>query len=415
MILTDNDKALDPATTPVDAPPSYEASSGSYPAPAPAPFPNDVKRPPPSPASPVASGSSLASSSSSSALKSPPVTPSWFNFASPTVRQVRATVLGLVRDLVKLPPSDQSAVAISILKSCADACAANGLSISTILQEKSVEDHTPLYWAIVKRPAELPEQQAGTDLLTTLLSLSTPLTPATTSDIRLACLLTSDQALFQRLRNSPEFAPLSATDEMLLDATMPPDDITVKNVGGEAGQEGAFVVDFAIVRFQKRMLVSKCIVLDFIARARMWRLSFNVSPHERRRPHLPPPGTWYASLSLLENSPPTWLDSRLLVPAPPESATEPSGSGFASGLFGPGKPRPRPTLSVRMKATEQLRAPGRGPGHRNCVIVLLDGAEGDVGLGGLQYAGSPYIAADETLRGRLEARLAKPEADCVIC
>ncbi|KAJ7446715.1 hypothetical protein FB451DRAFT_1355035 [Mycena latifolia] len=413
MILSDSEKEPDPATTPIDAPPSYEASSST----APAPFPTDLKRPPPIPASPVASGSSVASSSSSG-LKSPPVPTSWFNFASPTVRQVRATVLGLVRDLVKLPPSDHSAVAISILKSCADACATNGLSISTILQEKSVEGHTPLYWAIVKRPAESPEEQAGTDLLTTLLSLSTPLTPATTSDIRLACLLISDQALFQRLRNSPEFAPLSATDEMLLDATMPPDDITVENVGGgEAGQDGAFVVDFAIVRFQKRMLVSKCVVLDFIARARMWRLSFNVSTQEHRRPHLPPPGTWYASLSLLENSPPTWIDSRLLVPAPPQSATleSPSGPGFASGLFGPGKPRPRPTLSVRMKATEQLRAPGRGPSHRNRVIVLLDGAEGDVGLGGLQYAGCPYIAADETLRGRLEARLAKPEADCVIC
>ncbi|KAJ7170494.1 hypothetical protein C8R43DRAFT_1085457 [Mycena crocata] len=414
MILVDNDKELGPEATPLDAPPSYEASSSNAPAPS-TPFPNDAKRPPPSPASPIASGSSIASSSFS-ALKSPPVTPSWFNFASPTVRQVRATVLGLVRDLVKLQPSDHSVVAISILKSCADACATNGLSISSILQEKSVEGHTPLYWAIVKRPVESPEEQEGTDLLTTLLSLSTPLTPATTSDIRLACLLTSDQALFQRLRNSPEFAPLSATDEMLLDATIPPDEITVENVGGEAGQEGAFVVDFSVVRFQKRMLVSKSVVLDFIARGRMWRLSFHVSTQEHRRPHLPPPGTWYVSLSLLENSPPTWIDSRLLVPAPPESAAmEPSGPGFASGFFGPGKPRPRPTLSVRMKATEQLRAPGRGPTHRNRVIVLLDGAEGDGGLGGLQYAGCPYIAADERLVGRLEARLARPEADCIIC
>jgi hypothetical protein len=215
------------------------------------------------------------------------------------VRQVRATVLGLVRDLVKLQPNDHSVVAISILKSCADACATNGLSISTILQEKSVEGHTPLYWAIVKRPAESPEPQEGNDLLTTLLSLSTPLTPATMSDVRLACLLTSDQALFQRLRNSPEFAPLSPTDEMLLDATIPPDEIMVENVDGV---EGAFVVDFAVVRFQKRMLVTKSVVLDFIARSRMWRLSFNVSTQEQRRPWLPAPGTWYTTLSLLEQA-----------------------------------------------------------------------------------------------------------------
>ncbi|KAF8216596.1 hypothetical protein K438DRAFT_1914479 [Mycena galopus ATCC 62051] len=407
MIL--NDKELDSDIAPTDAPPSYEAAASTSSAPPPAAV--DTKRPQPIPASPLASGSSLASSSSS-VLKTPPTNVSWF-FGSSTTRQVRATVLGLVRDLVKLDSNDHSVVAISILKSCADACATNGLSMSTILQENSVEGHTPLYWAIVKRPPESSETQENTDLLTTLLALSTPLTPATMSDVRLACLLTSDQALFQRLRSSPEFEPLSPTDEMLLDATMPPDDITVENVDG---MEGAFVVDFSVVRFQKRMLVSKSVVLDFIARNRMWRLSFNVSTQDRRRDY-PPPGTWYISLSLLENSPPTWIDSRLLVPAPPESAMEPpSGSGFATSLFGAGKPRPRATLSTRLKALDQLQSTTRGPRrHRSRIIVPMDGGESDGGLGCLQYAGCPYIASDETLRGRLEARLAKPEAECIIC
>ncbi|KAJ7334233.1 hypothetical protein DFH08DRAFT_880586, partial [Mycena albidolilacea] len=371
-----NDKVLETDSTPMDAPPSYEAAaagSSSVPAPAPA----DTKR---LPISPLGSGSSLASSS----LRAPPANTSWFNFASSTTRQVRATVLGLVRDLVKLDPSDHSVVAISILKSCADACATNGLSISTILQEKSVEGHTPLYWAIVKRPPESPEPQDHPDLLTAILSLSTPLTAATMSDVRLACLLTSDQVLFQRLRSSPEFEPLSPTDAMLLDATIPPDDICVENVDGV---EGAFIVDFAVVRFLKRMLVSKSVVLDFIARNRMWRLSFNVTTQEQRRPGLQP-GAWYVSLSLLENSPPTWIDSRLLIPAPSETAMEPpSVSGFAGGLFGAGKPRPRPTLSARLKATDQLQAPRRGPSsHRNRIIVPMDGGDADGGLGSLQYA-----------------------------
>ncbi|KAK7025234.1 hypothetical protein R3P38DRAFT_2953450 [Favolaschia claudopus] len=403
MIL--DGKAQDLETTPTDDPPSYEAAAGSSSTPVP---PLDAKRPLPIATSPLG-GSSVASSS-----KSPAASTSWFGFSSSTTRQVRATVLGLVRDLVKLDPSDHSVVAISILKSCADACATNGLSISTILQEKSVSGHTPLYWAIVKRPPESPEPQENMDLLTTLLSLSTPLKPETLSDVRLACLLTSDQALFQRLRNSPEFAPLSPTDEMLLDATMPPDDITVENIDG---MEGAFVVDFAILRFQKRMLVSKAVVLEFIARSRMWRLSFNISTPENRRPGLPSPGTWYVSLSLLENSPPTWIDSRLLVPAPPESAMEPpSGSGFANGFFGSGKSRPRPTLSIRLKASDQLQVSRRGPSHRSRIVVNMDSGDGgDGGLGSLQYAGCPYIGPDETLRGRLEARLSKPEAECIIC
>src|ERR1700761_1354636 len=51
---------------------------------------------------------------------------SWFalNFPSPTAQHVRATILGLIRDLVKLPPADHSLVVPRILKSCADACAA---------------------------------------------------------------------------------------------------------------------------------------------------------------------------------------------------------------------------------------------------------------------------------------------------
>lgn len=33
----------------------------------------------------------------------------------------------------------------------------------------------------------------------------------------------------------------------------------------------------------------------------------------------------------------------------------------------------------------------------------------------LQYDGSSYIAADEKLRARLEARLGKQDGDCIIC
>ncbi|KAJ7654444.1 hypothetical protein DFH06DRAFT_1133233 [Mycena polygramma] len=370
----------------LDAPPTYEASVN--PVPSTSVSVPDIKRV----AAPGRAKTSLLISA-----KSPPVAASWFAFASPTARQVRTTVLGLLRDLVKLQPDD-SDVAVSILRSCVDACAANGLSISTILQEKSVEGHTPLYWAIIKRPST---EGQNLDLLTAMLGLATPLTPATVSDVRLACLLMSDQALFQQLRTSPEFAPLSATDQMLLDATMSPDDLLVENMLGDAG---AFAVDFAIVRFQKRMQVSNAVVLEFIARGRMWRLSFNVSTQDRM--HHPRRGTWYAALALLEQSPPTWVDSRLLVAAPEPDTKQDSG-----GLFG-GKPRPRQTLSVRIKAKEQLRA--RRGGHGNEIIVPLDGADADGGMGSLQYAGCPYISADETLRGRLEARLVRPEAECIV-
>ncbi|CAK5267656.1 unnamed protein product [Mycena citricolor] len=357
-----------------DAPPAYEVSQIATAS----TFPTDSKRPPPLGATSSTLPIPIASSSRLS-----PVSSSWFGFTSPTVRQVRSTVLGLVKDLVKLPHEDRSSVGISILKSCADACSANGLSISSVLQEKSVEGHTPIYWAVVKRPSDVESDQLqGTDLLSALISLASPLTPATISDVRLACLLNSDQLLFQRLRSSPEFSPLSATDEMILDATVPHDDITVENVAPtetDGAGSGAFVVDFAVPHFQKRMLLGKSIVLEFIARSRMWRLAFYVSPHENRRPGMPPSGTWYVTLGLLEHSPPSWIDSRLLIP-PPSEPDGPIGTP-ARGIFGAGKSRPRPTLSMRLKANDQLKPHPRG--HlRSYIVVLLDGSDNDGGLGG---------------------------------
>ncbi|KAJ7066534.1 hypothetical protein C8F01DRAFT_1052716 [Mycena amicta] len=417
MILPDDKNLVERTVSaiPLDAPPTYEdstaasSSSSAVAGPSTIRYPSDSKHQPPSPLS--------AFSSTSNSSPSPKA--GWFGFASPTTRQVRRTVLGLVRDLVKVTDDADasSVVTSSILKSCSDACAANGLSISALLQEK-IEGYTPLYWAIVKRPAENndaavcpPESSSSNealDLLTVLLSLSAPLTPASVSDVCRACALKSDNALFQRLRASPDFSPLSPTDQMILDASAPPDSITVENVPHD---EFAFGVDFTVVRFQTRMRVSKNVELDFIARGRMWRLAFHVV--ERRRPTLPAPGTWYISLSLLEHSPPTWIDSRLLVPAPVTSPLPTVTGGFGSGLFGSGKPRPRPMLSVRMKSIEQLHPSGQH-GWRKEIIIVLDEGDGD-GLGTLQYAGCPYIQPDESLHFRLEARLARPEAECVVC
>lgn len=169
-------------------------------------------------------------------------------------------MIGLVRDLVREQNSGHGAS--GILDSCAEACNAYDLSLSSTLQEKSIEGHTPIYWAIVKRPAEPPNPD-DYDLVTALLFHSSPLTSTTVSDIRLACLMTSDQALFQRLRLSPVFSPLSGTDEMLLGGSIPQDTISVGDVEGDAS---AFVANFEILSFQKRMRVSKRIDIEFIAK-----------------------------------------------------------------------------------------------------------------------------------------------------
>lgn len=51
---------------------------------------------------------------------------------------------------------------------------------------------------------------------------------------------------------------------MLLGGTIPPDNIEVEEVPGDGGE---FVVTFEVLHFHKRMMVSKGISLEFIARS----------------------------------------------------------------------------------------------------------------------------------------------------
>ncbi|KAG6890983.1 hypothetical protein C0992_011514 [Termitomyces sp. T32_za158] len=271
MIFTKQALPDDPA--PLDCPPAYEAVGAHATS-------HDEKHLEPSSSS---SPSKYPSTFSSIAKGKGKASSSWFSFiSSKTTRQVQTTVLTLIRDLVK-EQSQDSAGSLAILESCVEACKGYHLSLSAILQLKSIEGHTPMYWAIVKRAPDTDADneegegegyvhgrgrghaKAVPDLLTALISYATPLNPTTIADIRHACLLTSDQLLFQRLRMSPEFSPLSGTDEMLLGASIPPDAIAVENVLG-GNDEGAFTVNFEIAHFQKRMLISKRVQLDFIAR-----------------------------------------------------------------------------------------------------------------------------------------------------
>lgn len=398
--------------TPLEAPPSYDAlgAQGIYlPGQKPLdPLPNlltSTSLHPRSSISPIAK-----SLSSSTSLKVKSKANNWFNFNySRTTREVRATVLLLVRDLVR-EQNAASEASLSILESCAEACAGHSLTLSTLLQEKFIENHTPLYWAVVKRPPD--SDSVTSDLLTSLISFASPLTPQTISDIRHACLLTSDQLLFQRLRMSPEFASLSGTDEMLLGGLIPPDNVTVEDLPGD---EGSFAVNFEIVRFQKRMLVSNYIDLEFIARARMWKLVFFIAQDHRDGPR---PGSWCISLSLLENSPPTWIDSRLIIPEPaPAVSPELSPLSTSSPLRrAKTKLKPKPTIIIRLKSSQQLVAAST-PSRVQATSVVVSLEDSMMGSG-LQYTGTSYIALDETLRARLEAHIGKPSIchpECIIC
>lgn len=181
--------------------------------------------------------------------------------------EVRTTVLNLVRDLVQEHGSGSPA-ALGILQSCAEACNSHSVSLAEILQDKFIESHSPLYWAIVKsRQPDLHEDTndpAEPDLLDALLRQASPLNADTVTELRQACLAISDHSMFQRLCILPQFTAASGADKVILGATLPPDDVTVELV---PGNEGAFAVNFQIFQFHKRMMVSREIKHEFVARS----------------------------------------------------------------------------------------------------------------------------------------------------
>lgn len=285
MIIPSKEKDVD--FLPVEEPPSYDDVTRA------SPVVGDRKRPfvralsrstptpgPSSTRSPVSSSSTsswfgrniLGTSSPKSTNPNEPPTPR-------SQADVRSTVLGLVRDLVASSSStlgaslwsDNGLAAMDVLDSCVAVCARQQVSLASILQETSVEGHTPAYWAIIKRPSFADGQTD--EALIKLLELSAPLTQHTIHELRLACLATHSNSILQRIRSTPSIFPFSGTDCVLLqgnDAAPPrrgfKDVIDVVEGGGREVNEGAFSVKLELEMFQRRMRVSNEVQVEFIAR-----------------------------------------------------------------------------------------------------------------------------------------------------
>ncbi|KAJ7456894.1 hypothetical protein FB451DRAFT_597816 [Mycena latifolia] len=336
----------------LDAPPAYDNSTGSSSS---RPL---AKTPARSPLSPTTPSSPSFTYKPSAVQKS-----TWTRFQddmgsflmttqSRVAQEVRTTVAGLMHDLVRDQTIDSNMSCVGILESCSAACAAHSVNMSALLQETYIEERTPLYWAIVKRPTDESEQTSfeTPPLIRALLAYSAPLEESTIKEIRLACLHTADQWLFQSLRLSPEFRALSQKDQLLLGVQVPPDTVTVKST---ARHDAPFTVDFEFPHFQKRMRVSRRASLDFITHARMWEISFFV----KSAPGLND-GKWIVRLSLRENSPSASVS---VTCAFAQHAME-GTSGYPGKIELNGKHKGRITvnqgLELRLKDTIQYPADG---------------------------------------------------------
>ncbi|KZT72344.1 hypothetical protein DAEQUDRAFT_763071 [Daedalea quercina L-15889] len=296
---------------------------------------------------------------------------------------------GFLRDLLARQFTVEQSAEI-VLKGCADACRVYGLSLATLLQESSVEGHTPIYWAIVKCSPD-PESTFTHELLAAFLTYAAPLTEATLSDIRLACLENPDQELFQWIRRSPSITPLFGAADVLFSGAVPKDEVIVEELPGE---NDMFVGHFRLLMFQKRMRVLKQVALEFIARGRLWSLQIYVATNEnaRKMRHRAKPGAWVVTLGLLEGSQPTWVDSGFIVCKNDGTATQAEGSEMNW---------------LRLKSSCQLMAP---PRLNNVNATFKEGFAVQC-----LSPGNIYVQPDGALGIRLEASLKPQETGCVIC
>jgi hypothetical protein len=202
---------------------------------------------------------------------------------SKTAKQVRGTTQSLLRDLLsQARPSELEW--LSVLSSCAEACNAQGLDFSTVLQDPFIEGYSPIYWAILKRPPasvtpvkakadhEVTPPQDPDALVLAILDACIPLNAQSIADARLACMTVSDNALFVRLgRRYEGFLQRLGTDVVLLGSADVADTVSVKE---QPNSGGAFIVRFALTQFQLRMRVSQSAKIEFIASGTSFGLSF---------------------------------------------------------------------------------------------------------------------------------------------
>ncbi|KAG2033160.1 hypothetical protein BDR03DRAFT_1014525 [Suillus americanus] len=356
MVLLD--KYLDETDDEVDLPPSYDTIASvstvidEKPRSSLAPSPAPPTRP-------------TASSSSSTWLSLLP---------NARTKKTRQTVISLIRDLVATSTTDNSA-ATPILASCASALSPP--SFSAILQQSTFEGHTPIYWAILNR---------HTHILSDMLQYAGPLNNACIADIRLACLASGDQA--SALSYLLCFWPDAQDPDALVLGSTSADDIDVREVDGEA----AFSASIKIRLWQKRMRVAGVVGVEFIARGRIWSLIFFSSPS-------PSPssgslstrsagtGPWQVALGLMEHSPPTFIDGRLVIDVcRPISSSIPDSSESSSPAHSrypslPSTPVPtsptqaKPPVAIRLQSKNRLA-------HRTSDGSVFNVLE--LGLGGLR-------------------------------
>ncbi|KAF8907450.1 hypothetical protein CPB85DRAFT_1436572 [Mucidula mucida] len=131
--------------------------------------------------------------------------------------KVKHTVTSLLHDIVQpvKPAADsKDELSLDIVLHCARACAAHSIDFGSIIQRPSMENHSPLYWAVVNGRDE--------NLVLALLRQACLMSEAAQSESRLGCLVVGATALFDAISHELH-VQMNYIDRMLLTANAPPD------------------------------------------------------------------------------------------------------------------------------------------------------------------------------------------------
>ena len=155
----------------------------------------------------------------------------------------------------------------AVLQKCRQMCTHGGLDLSVVLQEPLIDRKPPVYWAILNGTTSSKGSDAALhSLVLSLLEICKPLQETTITSIRLACMLTSNNALLQHLFwHFPALSPLTRSDAMLLSSVAGGD---IVNVDETQDGTGTFIAHIQIRRFRLRMRVSEFVKIEFVTSGR---------------------------------------------------------------------------------------------------------------------------------------------------
>lgn len=125
-----------------------------------------------------------------------------------------------------------------------------------------MEQHAPIYWAILAR-ADDDDRHLPSTLISSILWHSSPLEANSRMEIRTACLLTNNQPLFQFIRSLDLYSPPVPVDGLVRGEADLPDSIVVQE-----NSLSTFTADIGVLKFMRRMQHLHEVELEFIARGK---------------------------------------------------------------------------------------------------------------------------------------------------